>query len=196
MVVRATGTPENVATVRFVPDRVQVPPERCPAFAKITTTARTAQSSRMTGKGPIRPVASHTTPSGVGGGGKPLVAMNSSPWRTMFIERVITIGGTRRMAMPTPLTIPTSTPPSRMTRDDPDERAVLAARQRRQQDRSALERPRHGQVDPAADDDDRLTDGDDPGERRDDQQRRHVVGVREPRREETDQDEQDGQADV
>ena len=40
--------------------------------------------------------------------------MNSRPWRTMFIERVMTIGGTRRMAMPTPLTTPTSTPPSRM----------------------------------------------------------------------------------
>jgi hypothetical protein len=73
-------------------------------------TASAAQMSAITGIGPIRPTAKYWTSDGVDGGGEPPDSTNTRPWMMMLLASVMMIAGTRRMAMPMPLTRPTTAP--------------------------------------------------------------------------------------
>ena len=89
---------------------------------------------------------------------------------------VMTIGGTRSSAMPTPLTTPTAQPPTRISGTIQISGAVSARGEGRHQDGGAVQDPGHAKVDAAADDDDRLPDRDDAGEGGERDQRRHMGG--------------------
>ena len=110
IVVRRTGTPDSVATVRSLPIAYRWRPNAVRRSTMSTTTASTSHTPSITGNTPMRPLASHWSAAGDGGGGKPRVITSSTPWSTTSMARVITMGGIRNRAIPTPLMMPTSAP--------------------------------------------------------------------------------------
>ncbi len=147
---------------------------------------RRASRARRT----TRPLASHCSTAGEGGGGKPRVTTSSSPESTTFVASVMTMGGMRRRAMPRPLMVPTAAPPTRISGTAHTSATSLLRVSAVTRIAAPVEHPRHRQVDAAADDDHRLADGHDADERGADDERGHVRGCREAGRVEADEAEQ------
>ena len=81
-------------------------------------------------------------------------------------------------------------------RDDPEERGVLAAGEQRDEHGGAVQHPRHGQIDAAADDDEGLPDRDDADEGGEHGDRAQMSGRQEAGREQAGQEEQRDHAEI
>ena len=106
------------------------------------------------------------------------------------------IGGTPNTATPRPLIIPIKAPAVEQQRDHPYERRVLTAGKKRHEDGSAVQHPRQGKIDAAADDDEGLPDRDDSDECRKDSDRSEMSGREEAGREQAGEEEQRHHAEI
>ena len=102
---------------------------------------------------------------------------------------VMMIGGTPKSVIASPFTMPISAPAARRSGIAQRSGAVLAAGEQRHEDGGAVQHPRHGQVDAAADDDKGLAQRDDADEGGEDGDGSQMARRQEARREQAGQEE-------